>query len=97
MLQRRASHTSIQMGLPRVTRTNRVVHLLAVLASWVAAVAAGSDARAEPWPRAPEDVFVDGDRDAFDPVSGRPGPPGGGGAGLYVALSGSLRRRPASR
>ncbi|HQY60189.1 MAG: hypothetical protein IPF92_15025 [Myxococcales bacterium] len=84
------------MGLPRVTRTNRVVHLLAVLASWVAAVAAGSDARAEPWPRAPEDVFVDGDRDAFDPVSGRPGAPGGGGAGLYVALSGSLRRGPSS-
>jgi hypothetical protein len=89
MLQRRASHP---LGPPRVTRARRVAQLLAT----VACVAAAREARAEPWTSAPEDVFVDGDRDAFDPVPGRPGAQGGRGAGLYVALSGSLRRTPSS-
>ena len=85
MVQRRASRPEVP---PRATRARSVARLLATLAC----LATAGEARADPWARAPEDTFADGDLDAFDPVSGRPGPLGGRGAGLYVTLAGSLRR-----
>lgn len=91
MLQRFAPFTR---GPQPLTPTRHARHCAQVLAFVACSLFAGG-ARAEPWARAPEDVFADGDSDAFDPVSGRPGALGGRG-GVYVTLAGSLRRTPTS-